>query len=109
MSAVAPLVSPDGRWLTLTLWQGERIERRRVFLLYDLRRQETRLLSTTESSDDSFLAMNFDWSADGEWLARLTDGAVDLIRPGLEREGGPYRRVAFHDYESCSYVAWINR
>lgn len=101
--------SPDGRWLTVQ--EAGEGWTRGEFLVYDLLRR--RLVASPRKSrltfSGYFPAQNYDWTADGRWLARWADGYIDLIAP----EEGPYRRFvtlppSLADSRNCPSLAWIS-
>lgn len=87
--------SPNGRWLTTTT-NSYRHPARSLYL-YDLYTGELQVLPAPNTQ------LRYDWSADGEWLLRSEEGYLSLYAPAHY-----YRRLIFHPYEECSYVAWVN-
>lgn len=87
--------SPNGRWLTTTT-NGYRHPARTLYL-YDLLTGELQTLPAPNT------LLRYDWSADGEWLLRSEEGYLSLYAPAHH-----YRRLIFHPYEDCSFVAWVN-
>ena len=100
--------SPDGRWLTVQV-AGENWTRGE-FLIYDLLRRQVvaRPRKSRLTFSGYFPAQNYDWTANGRWLARWADGHIDLIAP----EHGPYRRFvtlppSLAGSRNCPSLAWI--
>lgn len=93
--------SPDGRWLLITSVDAESGEP--VVYLHDIFRNETEQFPGRTLS--SAPLMTYDWSADGRWLAILTDSeAVILVAPAYG-----YKTVRFHGRQACHSVAWLNQ
>ena len=47
---------------------------------------------------------NYDWSADGQWLAILaSDRAVNLVAPAHD-----YQQVIIRPPSTCTALAWIS-
>ena len=100
--------SPDGRWLTVQV-AGEDWTRGE-FLIYDLLRRQVvaRPRKSRLTFSGYFPAQNYDWTANGRWLARWADGHIDLIAP----EYGSYRRFvklppSLAGSRNCPSLAWI--
>lgn len=89
---VIPTVQRDGQWGTI---------------IYDLQMERVVHESAISSGDD--LNGAGAWSLDREWFARGLPQAIDLLRPSLQNDGRPYRRLIFHDFEYCMSPTWVNR
>lgn len=101
--------SPDGRWLVVSVFQTPAgVGRAAVWDVYlhavltPATGRATRVY--TVRADNSWPALwLLDWSADGQWLALVTDGYVRLIAPN-------------HDYSAplilpdlaCTAAAWVS-
>lgn len=101
------LVSPGGRWLTFVIWGWDPVREEGVdrVWVYDLEEEHAALFAYGYYPEGRMLNDRvglYDWSPDGEWLARLIDGAVDLFAPASET-----RMLIPHDFERCTSVAWI--
>jgi len=100
--------SPDG----LRLMAGRHEDERRVWELHvhDIDQNQTRTFTSDFSafeSWESFIGLTgYDWSSDGEWLAKINDGAIDLIAPAYD-----YAQEIEHDFPSqtCPIVAWTSK
>jgi hypothetical protein len=93
------LVSPDGRWLALSVLNSYD-NRTWTFHLHDLENNQTKTLP------DSFPIVPgrfpfLDWSADGQWLVVADDRFFRLIAPAHD-----YERLVPHDYDRCFYTVW---
>jgi len=97
--------SPDGRWLFLPVGPPEASGG--GIVLYDLSNREVVLQSRAEMVGGGFLGQTYDWSPDGEWLARPVAGMIDVLAPGYEVDGRPYRRLIVHDFEGCTQAVWV--
>jgi hypothetical protein len=103
---LGPLFSSQRRWLTLPIYpQSGGSE---DLFIYDLQREETALIARMTTTN-GFVGPSYDWSADGQWLARPVGGGIDMVAPGFEGAGGPVRRVFLRDGDYCSAVAWVRR
>jgi len=101
--------SPDGRWLVVSVFQTPAGAGRAA--VWDVYLHAVHTPATgratrvyTVRADNSWPALwLLDWSADGQWLALVTDGYVRLIAPN-------------HDYSSplilpdlaCTAAAWVS-
>jgi hypothetical protein len=90
--------SPDARWLVTTTF-AHTATLSELFL-YDMFTGKTQLLG----SNHLFSALEYDWSADSQWLLRLEDGFLHLMSP---LDGT--QRVVVHELPGCAYAAWVNR
>lgn len=99
-------LSPDGRWLLLSsLGQDTPAGRPTPALyLHELATGKTEILHTGDIY--SFIgSTQFDWSADGQWLAALMGAeGLALIVPGQD-----YVEFVPHEAGLCAAVSWINR
>jgi hypothetical protein len=77
-------------------------------LIYNLH-DERVVLTSYAGSSDPFPFSGAHWSVDGQWFARGIPQALELLAPALQRDGQPYRQLAFHDFARCTSVAWLNR
>lgn len=100
-------VSPDGRWLLLPLGSSESGDA--GIRLYDLLHEEAALRSRSGSVGGGLLGQAHSWTRDGQWLARPLAGMIDVIAPGFQDEGRPYRRLIAHDFEGCAQAVWVDR
>jgi hypothetical protein len=93
-------LSPDGRWLIVNVTTPTPANVTPVWrqYLYDT---QTDSLSAF-SFDSSFIYPEQDWSADGQWLARLGDGFLLLSAPGYN-----YQQVILHPFFDCTNVVWV--
>ncbi|MBE2200757.1 MAG: hypothetical protein IAE79_19245 [Anaerolinea sp.] len=99
-------LSPDGRWLLLSIL-GQNTPTGQptpALYLHELATGSTEILYTGDAY--SFIgSTQFDWSADGQWLAALMGmEGVALVIPGQDY-------IEFVPYEAglCAAVSWINR
>ncbi|MCB8945570.1 MAG: hypothetical protein H6658_17615 [Ardenticatenaceae bacterium] len=97
--------SPDGRYLILSDWQ-ERIGTDSLnlnnTLLYDFTTQQSHAYATVNPL--LFPAYLHDWSADGQWLAILTDeNKIALTIPHTN-----HYQIIEHNNGPCASLAWIN-
>jgi hypothetical protein len=59
--------------------------------------------SQTFGSNHAFSALDYDWSANGQWLLRLENGFLHLIEPISGAQ-----KVFVHDLPGCRFAAWVN-
>ncbi len=100
--------SADGRYLLTT---GIPIERLAAspdsfsYFLHDLAANQTQTFAV--HSAISIPAYQFDWSADGRWLAHIMDngyqGVINLVAPAEN-----YQKLIVHENLGCSSLAWVN-
>jgi hypothetical protein len=103
VTAPDALLSPNGEWLALHLFPETGLEAR--FVLHDLRTGEA-ILDTRSPYFNAFRA--HDWSADGQWLARIGLRYIELATGG----GGEQRlrrQFVSSGALQCRSVAWVNR
>lgn len=94
---MASLAHPgNGRYLALTTTDGLSL----VLTVYDLMSDQKTIYHTPYWSQ----TLNYDWSADGEWLAILEDGRLRLINPAAQ-----YEWPIFHNLSGCYMAAWRKR
>lgn len=93
-------VSPDGRWLLVTLLEST-TPTTWSFRLYDLQEEETLALNAYYPQYPAQFPF-YDWTSDGRWLAIVEDGYLRLIAPG-----NGYQKLASHRLDDCFHVAWV--
>lgn len=96
--------SPDGRWLALLRWREDEGS---SWWLYDLSKQEVGPLLFQEQEIVPFDSGQ-SWTADSQWFAHPGPGFIDLIAPGHDVDGRPYRRLIFHDFDACTSITWLS-
>ncbi len=94
-------VSPDGRWLLVTLLANPSPSTW-TFALYDLQEQESLAVSAYYPPYPSQFPF-YDWTPDGRWLAIVEDGFLRLIAPAHG-----YQKLVTHGEGDCLYVAWVD-
>lgn len=93
-------LSPDGRWLLVTLLESTS-PTTWSFRLYDL--QEEQALAVNAYYPEYPAQFPFyDWTPDGRWLAIVEDGFLRLIAPGFD-----YQKLVTHEMADCLFVAWV--
>ncbi|HKZ87341.1 MAG TPA: hypothetical protein VJ793_27260 [Anaerolineae bacterium] len=94
--------SPDGRWLLM-----DELDRARSMWsihMYDVKRGDTKTFSFALPANSSYAFPTYGWSADGRWLAILSDGVLHLVAPDHD-----YQRSALPHSPGCIFAAWVNR
>lgn len=104
-SGIQGIVSPNGRWLALPL--SEPGAGNGGLLLYDLQNREIALRSWAEATSSGFLGHKYAWSPNGAWLVRPVAGMIDVMAPGYQVDGRPYRQLIVHDFERCAQALWV--
>lgn len=92
------------RYLVIPMQRGGE----RGTTIYDLQTERT-ILASAVAGGDGFLNDGGKWSLDGNWFARSIIEALDILRPSLQNDGKPYRRLIFHDFNYCMSPTWVNR
>ncbi len=93
------VVSPDGRWLTVS-WLEDKATNLWKIQLFDLESGETKIY-TTSYPIFTFKRPFYDWSRDGAWLIISEDGFLRLIAPDHD-----YERIIGHGLVACAYPVW---
>jgi hypothetical protein len=93
------VVSPDGRWLTVS-WLEDNAKNIWKILLLELDSGDTKVY-TTGYPVFTFKRPFYDWSRDGDWLVIADEGFLRLINPDHD-----YERIIGHGLNACSYPAW---
>jgi hypothetical protein len=106
LTAAAPdtLISRNGDWLALHLYPETLRDAR--FVLHDLR---TGAVVLDKTSPYFIAARAHDWSADGQWLARIGLYYLELATAGRGADRSLERRFVSSGQLQCSSVAWVNR
>lgn len=96
-------VSPDGRWLEISTVDSARstwsLHLREAYTGDS--RQFAFAFSNAASLQES---SQYDWSADGQWLAVLNDGVLHLIAPNQD-----YQYSVIPESAGCVFAAWMDR
>jgi hypothetical protein len=90
--------SADGNWLTITTFAHTNTLS--DLFLYHIPSGHSQILG----SNQAFSALEYDWSADSQWLLRLENGFLHLIEPISGAQ-----KVFVHDLPDCNFAAWVNR
>lgn len=105
---VQGVVSPNGRWILLPTSAPE--GGNSGIVVYDLANGESVLRSRAGTTSSGFLGHTYAWSPNGEWLVRPVAGMLDLIAPGYQVDGRPYRyrQLIVHDFDDCAQAVWVD-
>lgn len=60
--------------------------------------------SQTLGSNQTLSALDYDWSANSQWLLRLESGFLHLLEPISGAQ-----KIYVHDLSGCRFAAWVNR
>ncbi len=94
--------SPDGRWLLM-----DDLDRTRSMWsihVYDVNGGDAKTFTFALPANSSYAFPTYEWSADGRWLAILSDGILHLVAPDHD-----YQHSALPDSPGCIFAAWVNR
>ncbi|MCB8945571.1 MAG: hypothetical protein H6658_17620 [Ardenticatenaceae bacterium] len=89
--------SPDGNWLSVTTFAHT--STLSDLFLYHIPTGQ----SQTLGSNHLFSALEYDWSANSQWLLRLEDSFIHLIEPATGQQ-----KIFIHELSGCSYAAWVH-
>ncbi len=76
-------------------------------MVYDLWANEV-VLDTRLGTQEDFLNVLGQWSADQAWLAHSLGQAIHLFAPAQEAEVEATRKLLFHEFERCAAPVWVN-
>lgn len=94
-------LSPDGRWLMVTLLASASPTTWTFHLLDLQQKQELQLNAYYPEYPAQFPF--YEWTADGRWLAIVEDGYLRLIAPSHN-----YHHLRTHALGDCLYIAWTS-
>jgi hypothetical protein len=89
--------SADGNWLATTAFAHTNTLSE--LFLYHIPSGHAQILG----SNHAFSALEYDWSADSQWLLRLENGFLHLIEPLSGAQ-----KIFVHDLPGCRFAAWVN-
>lgn len=93
-------LSPDGRWLLVTLLENAS-PTTWSFRLYDLQEEQALAVNAYYPQYPAQFPF-YDWTPDGRWLAIVEDGFLRLIAPAFD-----YQKLVTHEMADCLFVAWV--
>ncbi|MFW6096811.1 MAG: hypothetical protein ACOC9Z_01985 [Chloroflexota bacterium] len=105
VSSPDTLISPDGAWLTMYVVPPMILEPAH-FVMLNLESGEI-VLDTLNALPQP--AHAHDWSADGQWLARVGRYHVELSTPTGDRENPLLQKYVGSGSLQCESLAWVNR
>lgn len=104
VSSPDTMISPDGAWLTMYVSPPMVLQSAR-FVMHDLHSGQL-VLDVTNLLP--FPVHAHDWSADGQWLARVGRYHLELTMPTGDPDMPLLRKFASSGSLQCESLAWVN-